>query len=274
MKLRPAYLAMRAYTRARIARGRVLGRRGRWRGVRILGYHGISNRRHVLNVRPDRFRAQLEAVLESDARVIRLEEALDLLERPVDGRYVAVTFDDAYADNGEIAAPILRELGIPATIFVPTRIVDGAGSYTWFRDPPRALTWDELRALVTEGLIDAQAHTRTHAWLPRLDDARARDEIFGARADIEQRLGYAPTTLAYPAGHYTAREVALVREAGYRAAVTSDPGANPGAQPLATLRRTFVYWEDTDADFRAKLDGLLDAPPLLRPLLYRRRLAA
>jgi peptidoglycan/xylan/chitin deacetylase (PgdA/CDA1 family) len=272
VRLRPGYLAMRAYTRARIARGRLTGRGRGWRGVRILGYHRISDDPGVLSVRPERFRAQLHIALESGATPIRLDAALDLLAAPVDDRYFCVTFDDGYRDNLENALPVLRELVIPGTIYVPTRIVDGSASYTWFRrQAPPALTWDELRAIVAEGLVDAQSHTRTHPWLPRVVDEQAREEIAGSAADLEQQLGYRPTSFCYPAGLYGPRETALVRAAGYRAGVTSDPGVNAGGTTLETLRRTLVYWEDTDADFRAKFDGLLDRPPLLRAWLYRRR---
>jgi peptidoglycan/xylan/chitin deacetylase (PgdA/CDA1 family) len=271
---RPSYLAIRAYTRARIVRGRLLRRGVGWTGVRILGYHRLADERHVLCVRPERFRAQMQMVLESGCELVRLDAALELLAGAVEGRYVCVTFDDGYRDNLEQGAPVLEELDIPATIFVPTRILDGEADYWWFRDPPPALTWDELRALVAGGLVDAQAHTRTHPLLPRVTAERARDEIAGSRDDLEERLGYAPTSFCYPAGLYGDREVELVRQAGYRAAVTTRPGVNAGGAPMETLHRTLVYWQDSDADFRAKLDGVLDRPPALRDWLYRRRAAA
>ena len=47
-------------------------------------------------------------------------------------------------------------------------------------------------------------------------------------------------------------------------------GRNRGGAPMETLHRTLVYWEDTDADFMAKFDGLLDRPPVLRDWWYRR----
>jgi peptidoglycan/xylan/chitin deacetylase (PgdA/CDA1 family) len=264
---RATHLALRAYTRARILRGRLAAKA--WNGVRILGYHRVCEEPHVLSVRPARFREQIEAVLASDATPISLAQALDLLARGDElGRYVCVTFDDGYRDNLEHAFPLLERYAVPATIFVPTRIIDGDAVYRWFASPPPALSWDDLRELKRSGLVDVQAHTRTHPFLTRVDDDRARDEIVGCRDDFELRLGYRPSTFCYPAGLYRARDVALVEGAGYRAAVSTDPGTNGPGTPVFTLKRTLVYWEDDDERFAAKLAGHLDRPSLLRRLRH------
>jgi hypothetical protein len=62
----------------------------------------------------------------------------------------------------------------------------------------------------------------------------------------------------YPSGDFGDREVALVRAAGYRAAVSVAPGVNrSGTSPFA-LRRTEVTDRDERVDLDAKLTGAYD----------------
>ena len=50
----------------------------------------------------------------------------DLPPRPA-----VITFDDGYADNLEVAAPLLAERGIPATLFLTTGPTDGGPALFW-----------------------------------------------------------------------------------------------------------------------------------------------
>lgn len=59
-------------------------------------------------------------------RVMPLPQALDLLDRRrLPARALAITFDDGYADNAELALPILQELGLSATFFIASAYLDG-----------------------------------------------------------------------------------------------------------------------------------------------------
>ena len=264
------YRVARAYQRARIARARL--RPQTWSGVRILGYHRIADARDALSVSPEDFREQMRAVGESGATPIRLDAALQLLRGgAVHDRYVCVTFDDGYRDNLLVAAPILAEYGIPATIYLPSRIIDGELPFHWYEDPPPALSWDEVGELVRGGLIDVQSHTLTHPLLPQVDAARSREEIVASKREIEQHVPYALTSICYPAGLYGQREIEFVREAGYAAAVTTNPGVNAGAGDPLQLCRTLIYGGDDLAAFRAKLGGALDNETALRRVLHARR---
>jgi peptidoglycan/xylan/chitin deacetylase (PgdA/CDA1 family) len=236
-------------------------------GVRILGYHRICDADDELAVSPGRFRDEMRALIASGAQTVRLADALDLLSRPVSGRFACVTFDDGYRDNLDEALPVLRDLKIPATIFVPTRVIDGVETFRWYANPPPSLTWRDIERLQNEGVIDFQSHSRSHPKLPLLDDASARAEIFGSRTDLEARLGRPVTLFCYPSGLYGDREINFVEGAGYRAAVTTRPGINPGGTPLTALRRSMISHDDDLTRFVATLEGMFDrVDPIPRTL--------
>jgi hypothetical protein len=99
----------------------------------VLEYHSVSEpteanllyRGPGIAVSPETFARQMR-FLADWYRVVPLGVLVDHLvaREPFPPRAVAVTFDDGYRDNHRIAFPILRALGLPATVFVTT---DGIG---------------------------------------------------------------------------------------------------------------------------------------------------
>jgi peptidoglycan/xylan/chitin deacetylase (PgdA/CDA1 family) len=256
------YAAAHRLHRIQAARARRITRAVRtWHSeLRVLWYHRVSADNDELAVTPSAFRSQMEFLLRARAEPVTLDAGVEGLRDGTVGRHVCVTFDDGYYDNLENAIPVLRDLGIPATIFVPTKLIDGTAPVYWYEKPPRLLTWSELREISHGGLVAIGAHTRTHPALPKLPDEEAWKEIAGSRADAEAHLGRPVTSFCYPAGLYGERDVRMVRDAGYRVGVTCDPGANgPGQQPHA-LRRLNIGRRDNLEMFEAKLIGLLDQP--------------
>jgi sugar transferase (PEP-CTERM/EpsH1 system associated) len=82
----------------------------------------------------DIFRAEV-AYLARNATLFTLSDAMDRLRAgTLPPRAVVLTFDDAYRDSYEVAWPVLREYGVPATVFVATGSVDGR----------RRLWWDDV----------------------------------------------------------------------------------------------------------------------------------
>ncbi len=274
-KPRLYHRAVRAHQQTRIAAWRIRPHRmAGWEGVRIFGYHRVSGDDDVFAVTPRAFREQMELLRASDAEVVSLRDALDLLARPVSGRYVCVTFDDGYLDTVEHALPVLEQLGLPATVFVIGDVLEGRATFDWYHtEPPPHMTVADLPRLLQSGLVDVQAHSTTHRRLTLLSDDDLRREIAGSKEQLER---YVPalTSFSYPAGIYGAREVDAVLRAGFRAGVATSPGVNGGSAPLGELHRTMIYWRDDAATFAAKLAGALDVPSRLSDGLRARRARA
>jgi peptidoglycan/xylan/chitin deacetylase (PgdA/CDA1 family) len=58
--------------------------------------------------------------------VLHLSEAIERLQDgTLPARAACITFDDGYADNVEVALPILQKWGLPATFFVASGYLDG-----------------------------------------------------------------------------------------------------------------------------------------------------
>jgi peptidoglycan/xylan/chitin deacetylase (PgdA/CDA1 family) len=103
----------------------------------VLGYHNIEST-WFWPSRPGAgiatFARQMR-VLHRIANVVPLEDALDALAagRPLPPRAVALTFDDGYRDNLELAAPVLRGYGMPATIYLVPGFLSGEQHAWWER---------------------------------------------------------------------------------------------------------------------------------------------
>lgn len=105
---------------------------------------------------------------------------------------------------------------------------------------PSVLGWDELRRLSARGFAVA-SHTRHHRLLTRLSPEEVREEIVGAREDLDRELGRSPAVLCYPNGSHDERVVSILREEGYRLAFTTLHGGNDlRAIELLCLRRSNV----------------------------------
>jgi peptidoglycan/xylan/chitin deacetylase (PgdA/CDA1 family) len=107
----------------------------------ILMYHRIADEKFDpwgLAVAPDRFAEQL-SWLAKQRTILSLPQFAGLHRRgdlPDDA--VAVTFDDGYACTAKVAAPLLHQYNIPATIFIPAGVI-GRTRLFW---------WDELSRIV------------------------------------------------------------------------------------------------------------------------------
>ena len=78
----------------------------------------------------------------------------------------------------------------------------------------------------------------------------------GVQVELERRYKINIYALAYPNGDYSERDLRLAQQAGYRCALTQDPGFNDRTTDLFRLRRIPVQDESSISELLVKASGL------------------
>lgn len=232
-----------------------------YRTVPILCYHQFSpgtRASNQISVSERDFDRQMAYLAENNFQVIRLAELEQMLDRklPIPPKAVAITIDDGYRSIYNIAYPILKKYNLPATIFLYTDFVGGSA----------ALSWEQLRELKKNQLIDIQSHTRTHtslAFQPEDHDQafyqnRVRSEIFDSERALKKHLGLKAHHFAYPYGDSSYYAVETLRKSGYSMALTVKRGGNPTFSDPHLLRRTMIYNDHTFEEFKRLVTSFTD----------------
>ena len=212
----------------------------------ILTWHSIDPSGSPISLSRDVFRRQVEWLTSGRVRVVGVEE-LVCLDGADDA--VALTFDDGFVNFATEAAPLLRERGLPATLFVVAGHVGGDNQWRRRREAGipvlPLLGWDDL-ALLRESGITIGAHTRTHPALPTIGEEALVDELRGTADEMERRLGERPSGFAYPYGAVNAR-LAHVTARYYTWACTTEFRLLGGGESLTLLPRLDTwYFRDPD----------------------------
>jgi peptidoglycan/xylan/chitin deacetylase (PgdA/CDA1 family) len=221
--------------------------------VPILAYHRIGPHPSAMTMETSDFRRQMFYLRDNGYRVISLADLQQYLEggRQLPAKAVVITFDDGHRSVYDIAFPLLRELGFPATFFVYTDYIGNGGV-----DPA------QLKEMSDSGLITVLPHSKTHsnlaARMPGEGEAEYRKrldrEISQSRRSLEKIVDTPMFGYAYPYGDTNPDVMAMLERDGYAVGVTVQKGGNAAFAPQLLLRRTMIFGDrDMDA-FVASLD--------------------
>jgi peptidoglycan/xylan/chitin deacetylase (PgdA/CDA1 family) len=224
----------------------------------VLCYHAVSERWDApLSVTPNALRRQLSGLVSRGWTGATFTDALGAPHR----RTLAVTFDDAFDSVRTLAAPVLADLGLPATVFVATDWVDQSlhwpevarWAQTDHAGELRSMSWESLRGLAASGW-EIGSHTCTHPHLSRLDAAAIDSELRRSRAACLER-GIACRSVAYPFGDADERVRAAAADVGYEAAAGLSAAAFV-AQDRYDWPRVGVWHGEPDWRFELKVRPL------------------
>lgn len=257
-------------------RNALLSRMGRGR-LTVLNYHQVNDLAEDFStVSTCAFRKQME-FLKDHYQVVPLSEAVERLRRPGRSeRLVSITFDDGYADNARVAAPILRAISLPATFFVSTDLIGSSQPFphdiVQGRPPQEHMTWDDLRRLVSQG-FEIGSHSCSHADFGRITLDEAERELRESQRRIEEELGIPVRQFAFPYGHRHNMHPSALAAAQrlYDVCCSAYGGHNTAPLDPGHVRRVVISTGVTFLAFRAIVEGW---PILRRDNPYRAPAAA
>lgn len=250
--------------------------------VPILMYHSIDwecdprSKRWTLS--PALFDEHMCWLAEHDYHTTTISELVSACATGValPARTLVITFDDGLRDFLTGAVPVLQRYGFPATLYVVTGYVGKTSR--WARclgeDDRPMLNWSELRA-VSELGIECGAHTHSHPQLDIMPSADALAEIERSKTSLEDHLGRAVQTFAYPHGYASRATRQLVRQAGFTSACRVRHALSSTVEDRFALSRVIVTSDIGASDLAPLLtgEGLPIAPPSDRMLATAWRFA-
>ena len=211
--------------------------------IPILMYHQVEQRPQKgspmrgLVVSPSRFASQMAWLKRLGYQGLSMPKLLPYLRGEKMGKVVGITFDDGYVNNLDYALPVLQQHDFSSTCYAVSN--QNGGSNVWDHAkgiaPQALMTHAHMRQWSAAGQ-DIGAHTCSHADLLTLKAKEALHEITACKQQLEDALGSAVAHFCYPYGHFDASHVAMVNEAGYLTATTTQRGlARPSVADMQTL---------------------------------------
>ncbi|CAM2969383.1 polysaccharide deacetylase family protein [Acinetobacter celticus] len=159
-----------------------------------------------MNMPPEKFEKLLQYLVKKQTIFCFVSEVDEFHDKK---NIVALTFDDGFFDNYQYAYPLLKKYNAKATIYLATQI-----------EGIEKLNAEQIREMSESGLIEFGAHTQHHVNLLQTSDREAYDEILKSKQDVEALVGRCPS-FAYPFGRYNKKHQQMVREIGFKNAVST-----------------------------------------------------
>ena len=214
--------------------------------VPVLLYHNIAENydmgQKLLHISPDNFRLHMQTLLDAGYNPITYAQFEDaavngtaLPEKPI-----LITFDDGYQSNYDYAYPVLKEMGINATIFIITsRMGDFSVTYPHF-------TWQTAIEMEKSGIIDIQSHSHTHPDFSAISEDQTIYEMRMSKYLIETTMDKDCKNFAYPYGQVNKVSNTTALRADYDIInLVGDKGSNSPSLGLVNLKRLTVAGDMT-----------------------------
>lgn len=204
----------------------------------VLMYHHVQDMEAAkaknqvgLTVATETFAQQMQYLKDKGYNTVSMQDLIDFFDNgtPVAKKSILITFDDGYADLATDAYPVLTGLGLKATVFLATGLVNNPGY----------LSWDQVVQIAPEGRILFANHTWSHKNIAAADEVMQKEILTADTQLIERNLNN-PKVFSFPYGLETARAEKYITDLGYKLAFSTKPGSILCAKRRLVLPRVRI----------------------------------
>ena len=199
--------------------------------VVVLLYHNFSQHECGTAISPARFESHLDMLKQEGFHIVSLNDVVAFLNKKekLPPNAVAISLDDGYQSNYQVAYPMLKKKNWPATIFVIVKNVSET------KHPNKWLSWDQI-AEMSRHKISIYSHSyqghqfisgsfpRGTAWLvgklpgekENVYQQRIFDDLLKARQVLQLQLGGQRDSFAIPFGMFNQTVIDMAKKSGYQ----------------------------------------------------------
>lgn len=232
----------------------------------VLAYHKIDQPTPDVKIRgaytsPKRFRKQMSYLKRHGFVFYTAGELIRHYREngafPAKG--IAITFDDGWKDNYVHAFPVMRDLGIKATIFlVPSVIGQTSDVIVAEGEGPREHMSRENIIEMSQYGIEFGSHSLNHVHLHKAAPNTVEYEVTESKSQIENLTQASCEVFAYPAGFFNDTAKEKVENAGYIAAFSTVYGSDENIDLYALNRVEILRRDRMPFRFAKKITSIFD----------------
>ena len=221
----------------------------------ILAFHKIENNFNIglNNYSPGRFNKLLRYLKNAEFKFVSLQEYLSLSG---DDKIISLTFDDGYESFYDNALPILNELELPSTVFIPAGFIDKTDNwdYSGSLTPSRHLSKKQIAELPRLN-VEVGSHGLSHRSLSGLSERLLKLEVGKSKEILENITDGKVRYISYPFGRFDRAVEETALASGYDRGFSLSSYKESGL--AFTHSRFAVYAFDTPYSVNQKCGGAI-----------------
>lgn len=210
--------------------------------IPIIMYHSTNGRNAgKYAVTPSLLEKDFIYIKEKGYTPIFIKDLINFQERnkPLPEKPIIITFDDGYYNNYVNAFPLFKKHKIKCVMSVVGKLIDDNYKDGKLCPTGSHVTYEQIEEMHQSGFVEIQCHSyNMHNSKNRLGMSKKRKETIDEykkaltedtmrlQENLKQKLNITCTAVCYPFGAFSRESENILRQLGFKAALTCNEGIN------------------------------------------------